>query len=124
MQATYSMLYVASKKSMYKVYVLESVRTRKWYIGFTPSDVIKRLNRHNKGEIVSSKSFRPWKLIYYESYLNRKDATGREKFLKSGAGKNFLKKQLKYYLLGLPRASGASYTRAASSMVEQLPLKE
>jgi putative endonuclease len=83
---------------MFKVYVLESIKTKKWYIGFTPSDVIKRLNKHNNGEVVSTKSFRPWRLIYYESYLNRNDATGREKFLKSGAGRSFLKKQLKNYL--------------------------
>jgi len=76
-------------------------------MGFTPSDLGRRLKRHNKGEVISTKIYRPWRLIYYECYLNRSDATGREKFLKSGAGRSFLKKQLKNYLVskGLPRAS-------------------
>src|SRR5438552_10065554 len=29
----------------------------------------------------------PWKLIYYDAYTEREDAKGREKFLKSGAGR-------------------------------------
>ena len=40
-----------------------------------------------------------WKLIYAEAYLHKDDAMGREKFLKSGSGRKFLKKQLKNYLL-------------------------
>lgn len=84
--------------NMFTVYLLESIRTGKWYIGFTPRDVYKRVNKHNRKEVLSTKAFAPWKLIYFECYLNRADATSREKFLKSGAGRNFLKKQLKYYL--------------------------
>ena len=88
---------------MYFVYLLESINTGKWYIGFTPVDVPKRLDKHNLGLVQSSKSFRPWRLIYFEAYLDRKDATGQEKFLKSGAGRKFLIKQLAHYFAGLPR---------------------
>jgi len=43
-------------------------------------------------------SFRgPWKLIYYEAYLERDDALGRERYLKSGSGRRFLKAQLRHY---------------------------
>ncbi len=84
---------------MYKVYVLESISTKKWYIGFTPSNVIVRLGKHNKGLVQSTKSYKPWKLIYCEAYLNRSDATSKEKFLKSGSGRNYLKKQLKNYII-------------------------
>jgi putative endonuclease len=92
---------------MYTVYLLESRKTNRWYIGFTPSDLARRLKRHNKGEVTSTKAFKPWRLIYCECYLNRNDAIGREKFLKSGAGRVFLKKQLKNYLVnkGSPRVS-------------------
>lgn len=84
---------------MFYVYLLGSiVNAGKWYIGFTPLDVYKRLDKHNLGLVQSTKAFRPWSLIYFEAYLNRNDATGREKFLKSGAGRTFLKKQLKNYL--------------------------
>jgi hypothetical protein len=37
-------------------------------------------------------------LIYYEAYTEREDAEGREKFLKSGAGRGFLRVQLRHYL--------------------------
>jgi predicted GIY-YIG superfamily endonuclease len=47
----------------------------------------------------------PWKLIYYEAYLEREDALGRERYLKSGSGRKFLKKQLRHYLLKNPSKS-------------------
>jgi putative endonuclease len=84
---------------MYRVYLLESINTNKWYIGYTPVDPIKRLVKHDRGDVKSTKAYMPWKLIYFETYLNRSDAVGREKFLKSGSGRNFLKRQLKNYLL-------------------------
>ncbi|HJN84915.1 MAG TPA: hypothetical protein QF873_01175 [Patescibacteria group bacterium] len=36
--------------------------------------------------------------MYYEAYRNKMDALGREKFLKSGAGRRFVKKQVRHYL--------------------------
>ena len=82
---------------MYFVYLLEN-NNKRWYIGYTPDSAENRLFKHNGGEVQSTKSFIPYKLIYYEAYLKRKDATGRETFLKSGSGDKFLKKQLKNYL--------------------------
>lgn len=83
---------------MYFVYLLESFINSKWYIGYTPDDVLNRLSKHNKGLVISTKRYIPWKVIYFEAYINRKDATGREKFLKSGSGRKFLEKQLFNYL--------------------------
>jgi len=83
---------------MYFVYLIESISTKKWYIGYTPKDVFSRLQKHNNFEVQSTKAFAPWKIIYYEAYRVRLDATGREKFLKSGSGRRFLKKQIKNYL--------------------------
>ena len=83
---------------MYFVYLLEN-KDKKWYIGYTPKRPLGRLEKHNRGEVSSTKAYRPWKLIYYEAYLVRGDATGREKFLKSGSGRKYLKKQLSKYLL-------------------------
>ena len=83
---------------MYYVYYLESKINIKYkYIGFT-SNIKKRLNYHNCGLVKSTKAKKPWKLIYCEIYIEKKDATGREKFLKSGSGLKFLKKQINYYL--------------------------
>ena len=83
---------------MYKVYVLENRADQSWYIGFTEG-LEKRISAHNSGRGGRTTKLKPgWKLIYYESYLNKKDALGREKFLKSGSGRKFLKNQLRNYL--------------------------
>ena len=81
---------------MYFVYILESEKDGNLYIGYS-EDVTKRLKAHEKGLVTATKFRRPLKLIYYEAYLNRKDAKGREVFLKSGSGHRFIKKQLLNY---------------------------
>jgi len=82
---------------MFYVYILESIKYRTWYIGYT-KDIENRIIKHNRGDNYSTKAKRPWKLIYYEAYLNKYDALGRERFLKSGAGHRFIKKQIRNYL--------------------------
>ncbi len=62
----------------------------------------RRLSEHTRGASLATKSRGPWKLIYYEAYTEREDAEGREKFLKSGAGRRFLRAQLRYYLKRFP----------------------
>ncbi len=81
---------------MFYVYILQSEKDGSLYIGFS-SDLRKRVIKHNKKQVTSTKDKAPWKLIYYEAYLERRDATGRETFLKSGAGWRFIKKQLKHH---------------------------
>lgn len=82
---------------MYYVYILQSFIDNSFYIGFSP-DLRNRLVKHNKKQVVSTKDKAPWKLIYYEAYLHRQDATGRERFLKSGSGWKLFKRQLMHYL--------------------------
>ncbi len=82
----------------YYVYLLEG-KDKSWYIGYT-ADLGKRFASHNKGENKATKSTRPWKLIYCEAYRSRIDAKKRERFLKSGSGRRFLKNQLKDFLKG------------------------
>jgi putative endonuclease len=79
------------------VYVMERREDRTWYIGFT-TNLKERLSAHNTGRSPYTRKGGEWKLIYAELYLNKADALGREKFLKSGAGHGFLKKQLRHYL--------------------------
>jgi len=85
-----------SKKSFFYVYTLESVKFQNLYIGFT-DDLRKRLQEHNKGLNFSTKAYIPWKLIYYESCLNKLDAQRREKYLKTNQGSRLLKCRLKEY---------------------------
>jgi putative endonuclease len=82
---------------MHHVYLIESEATCKRYIGYT-TDLKRRLMEHNNHKNVSTAKEQKWKLIYCETYLNKMDALGREKFLKSGSGWRFLKKQLAHYL--------------------------
>ena len=83
------------------MYVLQSESDSGFYIGFS-TDLKRRLSEHTRGASSATKSRGPWKLIYYEAYMEREDAEGREKFLKSGAGRRFLRTQLRYYLKRFP----------------------
>jgi putative endonuclease len=87
---------------MYYVYVLHSEADHGLYIGFT-TDLARRVLQHNEGESKSTSSRRPFRLIYYEAYATDEDALGREKFLKSGAGRRLLDKQLKHYFVRYKR---------------------
>ncbi len=82
---------------MYYTYVLESLKDRNFYTGYT-DNLQKRFKEHNAGLVMSTKSRRPLRLIYYEAYLNRWDAKRREKYLKTGMGKRDLKNRLRGYL--------------------------
>ena len=81
---------------VFYVYVLHSDSDNGFYIGFS-TDLKRRLSEHKRGASFATKSRGPWKLIYYEAYTEREDAEGREKFLKSGAGRRFLRAQLRHY---------------------------
>ena len=74
------------------VYLLENQNDKSWYIGAN-SDLKRRLEEHQfgRGERTTKTKYN-WKLIYSEGYLNKDDAFGREKFLKSGSGRKYLKK--------------------------------
>jgi len=82
---------------MFYVYILQSTVDRSLYIGYT-TDYRRRLKEHNRGKSKAAKPFRPWKLIYYEAFLNKTDAKAREKYLKSGWGRRSIKKMLVNYL--------------------------
>jgi len=82
---------------MFYTYVLQSQKDGKWYTGST-NDLRKRFNQHNKGKVSSTKNRGPFVLIYYEACLNEQDACFREKYLKSGMGKRYLKNRLKRFL--------------------------
>lgn len=80
---------------MYYVYVLEETKNKKLYIGYT-SNLKKRLETHKSHNVNSTKKGN-YKLIYYEAYINKQDALGREKFLKGGSGRKYITKQLQRY---------------------------
>lgn len=85
------------KTKFYYVYVLLSNKDNGWYTGYT-TDLGRRLREHNDGESKSTRFRKPLELIYFEGYRSKKDALGREKLLKSGSGRRYIKKQLRNFL--------------------------
>lgn len=81
----------------YYVYLLQSQKDQSFYVGYT-IDLIKRLKQHNNGESKATKPFRPYKLIFYEAFLDRIDAKNREIYLKGGYGKKTIGGMLRKYL--------------------------
>ena len=75
---------------MHYVYVLRSMTDDGFYIGYS-ANLRKRLWQHWHASSFARSYRAPWKLIYYEAYLEQADAGGRERYLKSGAGRRFVK---------------------------------
>ena len=80
----------------YYVYILQSIPTKRLYVGFSV-DLKKRLQKHNRKLVLSTKPYAPWELIHYEAYRNKQDAQRREKYLKTNQGARLLKRMLKEY---------------------------
>jgi putative endonuclease len=78
---------------MYYTYILQSLQDNKLYVGFT-NDLKQRLQRHNAQNVRSTKARAPFRLIYYEASLSEQYAREREQYLKTGWGRNFIKKIL------------------------------
>jgi putative endonuclease len=74
----------------YIIYAIKSSFDNRIYVGFTVN-LEKRLKEHNQGKTKSTKGFRPWSLLYNEVVETRLEARKREKYFKSGCGKEFLK---------------------------------
>ncbi len=78
---------------MFYVYCLKSLKNGQHYTGLT-NNLERRLKEHNNGKNRSTKAYRPYKILFYETFTNRKEARDREKYLKSGIGREYIKKWL------------------------------
>lgn len=78
---------------MFFVYILQSQKHRRYYIG-SCQNTDERLIRHNTGRVSITKSGKPWHLVYKESFETRADAVRREKQIKNYKGGNAFKKLL------------------------------
>lgn len=87
---------------MYYVYVLQSEFDHGLYIGYS-ADLRRRLVQHQAGESFATSFRGPWRLIYYEAYVEESDARGREEFLKSGLGRGYLAKQCRHHFAKHPK---------------------
>ena len=75
---------------MYVTYILKSELTGRYYYGHT-KNLENRLKQHNAGRVRSTKAYRPWNVIYKESFEDKSSAYKRELFFKSIDGYKFLK---------------------------------
>lgn len=82
----------------YFTYVLLSEKDSMFYTGYT-HDLHIRLIQHNSGYVQSTYNRRPLKLIYYEACLSQVDALNRERYLKSGMGKRYIRNRIKNFFV-------------------------
>lgn len=80
---------------MYVVYAIYNSAADKYYIGQT-EELVRRLKQHNEHTFQGyTARFRgEWALIYPESVAPRSESLKREKQLKSGNGREFIKSHI------------------------------
>jgi putative endonuclease len=82
-----------SQVLMFIVYAISSISRNYIYVGLT-DNIERRLSEHNNGYNKTTKPYTPFRLIVTESFPTRIEARAREKYLKSGIGKEYLKNKL------------------------------
>jgi putative endonuclease len=78
----------------YYSYVLRSLKNGILYKGST-QDIEKRINTHNSGKVKFSSKYMPWELVLVEEFQTRSEAINREKWYKTGVGRNWVFNQIK-----------------------------
>ena len=72
-------------------YVLQSLKDKTLYYGSSENPEERLNNYHNKGFEKYTSRKMPWILVYKEAFTSRADAMKREKFFKSGKGRELIK---------------------------------
>ena len=75
---------------MFYVYILRSLTDNSLYKGFT-ANLSNRVMEHNEGKSTFTSTKKPWVLVYFEIFNLKEEAIKREKYLKSAAGRRFIK---------------------------------
>jgi putative endonuclease len=70
-------------------YIIQSDRTGRFYIG-SAINLTSRVSEHNADNTASTKSYRPWKLIYSEEFDSLQDARKRKREIKSWKNKKYM----------------------------------
>lgn len=75
----------------YRVYILQSESTRRFYIGQT-GDLEKRIERHNHNRVSATRNRGPWQLVHEEKYNTRGEAMQRERYIKKLKDRRYIEK--------------------------------
>ena len=75
----------------YAYFLISEVYPDYTYVGFT-KDVAQRLEEHNKGKSIFTSKYKPWQLVAYFGFDEELKARRFEKYLKTNAGRIFLKR--------------------------------
>jgi len=79
---------------MYYFYVLKFFSSGRIYKGLT-NNLRRRITEHHRGQSSFTSRNGEFKLIFYEAYINKKDAQKAERYFKTGHGREVLKEKLK-----------------------------
>jgi putative endonuclease len=82
---------VVGMQEMWYVYILQSESRGSYHIGYI-HEIKTRLERHNDGRTRSTRSGRPWKLVYQEGLGSKGEAIRRELQLKQIKSRTYLER--------------------------------
>ena len=93
---------------VYYLYAISSEKRKYIYVGISDNPD-RRIAQHNKGKEKTTKPYLPFKTIVVEKYKSRKEARNREKYLKSGIGKDFCERLNSCRSGGIGRRAGLKH---------------
>jgi len=76
--------------TFYYVYAIKSCKKNYIYIGLT-NNPRRRIAQHNEGRERTTRSYAPFRILLIERFNSRQEARRREKYLKSGIGREYLR---------------------------------
>ncbi|MBL8014185.1 MAG: GIY-YIG nuclease family protein [Candidatus Omnitrophica bacterium] len=80
---------------MYNVYVIRSISRNYIYVGLT-NNLDRRIQEHQLGKNPTTRAYKPFEVVFSEKFVTRPEARVREKYLKSGCGKEWIRNNLKF----------------------------
>jgi len=84
---------------MHYFYIIQSIKKPEIIYSGSTNNLKNRFGEHNRGEVISTKRYMPWRLVYYEAYVSEADAREREqKFKRHGKSNDELKKRIRLSL--------------------------
>ncbi len=101
------------------VYIIRSKKSGKYYTGCS-KNITTRLLEHNRGKVFSTKTDRPWELIYSETCSNLKEARKREKQIKKWKSRMAIERLFKSLNLTKSRILDSNFNRVGKGTAKNM----